>query len=166
MSEYGINQAWFFHSQKNLRSLDLSFNRIQILRTEWFENLEQLVTLYLENNKIEELPKHVFSSLKTNVFIALNNNRLSVIHADSIGFSINLSFVIFTENQINAIDEIFIDNNPALFSISMLDNLCASVTIFDNSISRQSMREQLQTCFENYETLYPGMIYHIFFYKN
>ena len=142
-----------FISLRNLDRLDLQNNQIKNLRTKWFENLENLNYLVLSNNQIEELPRNVFSSLKKLPIIFLHHNELKVIH--SFGILPNLTEVLLYINQINALDEKFIDN----IGVELLDvrlNLCANVNIFDNSTSKQSMRSKLQKCFDNYKVLYPG----------
>jgi len=145
-----------FHSLTNLTILDMDNNQIKNLSSEWFKNLHKLYILYLFANQIEELPKNVFSSLKELTLISLGRNKLKVIHSDSFGISPNLTEVYFGDNQINAIDVRFIDNT-GVQQLDMTNNSCANANIFDNSTSRQSMRNTLQTCFNNYKTLYPGM---------
>jgi len=145
-----------FHSLTNLTILDMDNNQIKNLSSEWFKNLQTLIFLYLNSNQIEELPKNVFSPLEKTTLITLRMNELKVIHSDSFGISPNLTDVYFENNQINAIDERFIDN-IGLHWLDMRSNSCANDFIFDSSASRQSMRNTLQTCFNNYKALYPGM---------
>jgi len=145
-----------FHSLTNLTRLDMDNNQIKNLGSEWFKNLHKLNILYLYSNQIEELPKNVFRSLKELNAIRLYNNKFKVVHSDSFGISPNLTEVYFGNNQINAIDERFIDNTGVEW-LQMYGNLCANTDIFDSSESRESMRNKLQTCFNNYKALYPGM---------
>ena len=154
-----------FKSLINLNELWFRQNQLKSLRVEWFENLENIKTLYLEANQIEELPKNVFSSLKNLREIQLGNNTLKVIHSDSFGVLPNLTNVFIGNNQINAIDERFVDNTGVEL-LDMRGNLCANFIIYDSSSSKYQIRNALQTCFDNYKALFPGMnVVEIFFTK-
>lgn len=142
-----------FNSLTNLEELDIGHNQIQNLKVKWFENLYELNLLLLDTNHIEELPKNIFSSLKALEIIWINNNRLKVIHADSIGFLTNLTDVYLSNNEINAINEEFIANT-GVQRLDMSGNECASEFIEDNSISIEVMKKSLESCFDNYKTVY------------
>ena len=144
-----------FDPLQNLDDLVLAINPIKNLRNEWFEKLGNMRELRLQDMQIEELPKDVFSSMKKLELINLGINKIRVIHADSFGILPNLTTVYISNNQIDAIDEKFIDNTGVQF-LDMTYNKCANVYIYDLSASRESMRNKLQVCFENYQLLMPG----------
>jgi len=125
------------------------------LRVEWFRNLINLKTLNLFSNQLEDLPRNIFNPMQRLRDLNVNFNQLKVIHSDWFGVLPNINSVSFRGNQINAVDERFIDNTGVRW-FDMLNNLCVSEIIFDESPSRQQMRDALQTCFINYENLYPG----------
>ena len=85
----------------------------------------------------------------------MHNNQLKVIHSESFGNLLNLSEAYLYDNQIDAIDEAFI-NNTGITQLDVRNNKCANTTIFDSSASRQTMRTELAKCFENYENWTPG----------
>lgn len=143
-----------FSSLTNLNRLDIQANQIKNLKVEWFENLEQLVSVYLHGNLIEELFTNIFNSTKKLERIWLHNNKLKVI--PSIGILPKLTLITLDANKINAIDSRLIDNT-GVEELSMIGNQCANYIIFDNSTSRHSMRNELQTCFDNYEAMFSGM---------
>jgi len=145
-----------FDPLENLRELDLRGNQIKNLKVRWFEKLENLKNLYLVSNQIEELPKNVFSPLKNMDLLDLYNNKLKTIHANSFGILPNLTTINMMFNFIDAVDERFIDNTGVI-SLNMQNNNCANVFIFDDSTSRETMRNDLQNCFNNYNILYPGI---------
>lgn len=139
----------------NLQDLALSENTISNISVELFKNLPNLEFLYLHNNRIEELPRNAFSSLKKLEIIYLNENGLKIIHSDSFGTLPNLKFISLYVNQINAIDERLIDVT-GVETIHMIQNLCANTDIFDDSPSRELMRNVLRACFDNYKAMFPG----------
>ena len=144
-----------FDSLENLDFMGLYGNQIKSLRVGWFEKLEKLTRLNLDSNQIEELPEGVFRSLKKLEKISLDRNDLRIIHADSFGISPNLNEVSLDNNQIYAIDERFIDNT-GVQRLNMQNNECRRFDIFDDSPSRELLRNQLQRCFESYKNLIPG----------
>ncbi|CAH1710037.1 unnamed protein product [Chironomus riparius] len=138
----------------NLEDLAISNNKISSISIEWFTNLVNLEVLYLHNNQIEDIPKKVFRSLKQLSKLYLTSNNLKVIHSESFGMLPNLKEIYIYINQINAIDERMIDLTGVEI-IDMNDNVCASGRIIDDSATRQSMRNALQRCFDNYKALFP-----------
>jgi len=139
-----------FVSLRNLVRLDMDDGQLTHLRVEWFRNLINLQTLNLFSNQLEDLPRNVFNPMQRLLDLNLNFNQLKVIHSDWFGVLPNINSVSFRGNQINAVDERFIDNTCVRW-IDMLNNLCVSEIIFDDSPSRQQMRNTLQTCFNNFQ---------------
>jgi len=144
-----------FVSLRNLVRLDMDGCQLTHLRVEWFRNLINLQTLNLFSNQLEDLPRNVFNPMQRLIEVDLEFNQLKVIHSNWFGILPSLLALYIRANQINAVDERFIDNTGIYF-LGMFNNLCVSETIIDNSPSRQQMRNALQTCFINYENLYPG----------
>ncbi|KAL7043521.1 hypothetical protein ACKWTF_001551 [Chironomus riparius] len=138
----------------NLKELALSFNEISNFNSQWFKNLVNLNVLYLNDNHIEQLPRDAFSSLKNLTSLSLHRNKLKVIHAYSFGTLPNLITIKFHGNELDALDEMFIDNTGVL-NMDIRNNICADRNITDVTISRESMRAILETCFVNYRILFP-----------
>lgn len=146
-----------FKSLTNLESLGMNINLISNLRAEWFEALENLKYLDLQLNQIEVLPRNIFSTLTSLQQISLFKNKLKVINSNSFSLHPELINVYLHNNLIDAIDEKFIDNTGVI-QFGMENNACADSYIFDNSTSREFMRAELKTCFENFLNLNAGRI--------
>jgi len=141
-----------FESLKNLTYLDLSTNDIVNPKAEWFKELENLEKLFLNDNKIIELPANVFSSLQLLVYLTLGSNKINVIESKSFGSLPNLNGVEIQQNNITAIDKQFIENTGVTYLDANL-NYCVNKTIKDSSPQRETMKNELKTCFENFESL-------------
>ncbi|CAG9798449.1 unnamed protein product [Chironomus riparius] len=135
-----------------LDKLHIKRSELVDVKPEWFETLGMLTFLDLSTNLIETLPKKVFNPLKNITYIGLIHNKLTVIHADSFGILISAPRISFYSNKINAIDVQFIFNTGAS-TIDMEYNVCAKVTISDNSTSKELMMTGFKTCFENYKAM-------------
>lgn len=155
-----------FKPLTNLRDLRLNYNQLLTLKLEWFEELQKLEILHLHNNEIEELPKSVFGFLKELIIISLRGNRLKYIHSESFSVHPLLETVGFSDNKIEAIDERFVLRNTKINSINMINNLCANLSIIDNSDSKEFMKDQLKKCFDKYEELFGGKLSENFNYEN
>ena len=142
-----------FSSLKRLHSLSLPSNQIKNLRIEWF--LENLNSLNLGGNLVEELPRNIFMSLKNLNRLHFYSNKFKVIHSGSFRGLSNLKTIDFDNNQIQAIDEEFIDHT-GVERLDMINNFCVNQRIFDNSTTRMSMRLALQNCFKNFDDLLLG----------
>lgn len=139
----------FPNTGNKLTSLDLSSNKINILKPEWFQNLSNLTSLNLYNNEIEELPINIFSSLKNLKNFNIGLNKLKVFSTKSFFDISKFEYYVFHNNPINAIDENFfkiIPFDPSKF----YDILCAPRHY--NSI------KAFVTCFENYRAWEKGNI--------
>lgn len=147
--------ANIFKPFKNLKILDLSDNKLKLLRLEWFVNLTNVVELFIKSNHIAEFPKNVFTQLKSMHTLIAYDNRLKMIHADSFGFLPNLTSILVDVNKIEAIDENLIDYT-GITTFIMFGNLCANDNIDDYSEDRYLMRAMLRECFNNYERLTSG----------
>lgn len=145
----------FFDSLKALKTLNLSQNKISVLRPEWFEILANLLNLYLQDNQIFEIPSRIFVPLKNVNRIDVSKNLIRSIHADSFGVLLKLQNFIAQSNIIYAIDERFVSNTD-VNTFDMRANLCANKSITDTTASRATMRNELNSCFINFNYLTSG----------
>jgi hypothetical protein len=144
-----------FNPLQKLTYLQLGLNQLKNLRIEWFLPLENLGTLVLYYNQIEELPRNIFLPLKRLWAIHLNYNNFKVIKHNPFRGLSSLQYIHLDNNKIEAIDEKFIDNVGVL-RLYMENNICVNQTIYDNSVSKFSMRETLHDCFENFDNILLG----------
>lgn len=146
-----------FRNCTNMAYLNLYSNKINEIHEKTFERNEKLSVLYLYSNQLEELPQNLFSPLKDLKTLWIDRNKLKVISSSSFSIHPKLTRFDAEYNQINAIDEKFIDN-VAVTRLDMSGNVCANTVITDNSASRDSMRAALRVCFENYQKLTTGKL--------
>lgn len=139
----------------NLIEFHLETNQITALKPEWFETLEKVTYLDLHENLVEELPRNVFSFMTNLATLYLFSNKLKIINSNSFSSHPYLTNVFIYTNQIDAIDEKFI-NNTAVSYLDARNNVCVSKSITDNTVARESMRAELQKCFENFDTIMAG----------
>jgi len=145
-----------FETLVALKQLDISYNHIETLANEWFANLGSLQILNLNNNQITELPSGVFTSLTSLANLNLRSNQLETLNSDSFGNLPSLTLVDVKNNRISAIHEMFIDNT-GLTNFIMDGNECANDALIDSSPQKETMKQELATCFENFNNI--GKIY-------
>lgn len=146
--------SYSFEMCNNLVMLNSYNNSLAFLSPDAFRRTIRLEVIYFSTSDIEELPKGIFSSLVNLQVFFLRLSKLKVINSDSFGYLPMLKTANLDGNQIDAIDERFI-NDTAVNYIDLEDNKCLDKIVQDNSESRAEMRYQLRTCFRNFENL-PG----------
>ncbi|CAH1733773.1 unnamed protein product [Chironomus riparius] len=129
----------------DLKDLNLEGNQIEDLGENLFDSLENLETLNLNSNEIFDLPAGIFNDLKSLKQFYIQQNKLTIIHADSFPQNIQLDIVSFSKNQIEAIDELFIER-CGVSSIKMGGNICDR----SNLIKNRDIKKRLNACFEGY----------------
>jgi Leucine-rich repeat (LRR) protein len=134
-----------FQGLRVLEDLNLEGNQIENLEPGLFSNLEQLKKLNLNSNQISDLPSAIFNDLRSLKQFHIQQNKLTIIHADSFPVNIQIDMVSFAKNQINAIDEYFIDI-CGVGSLKMGGNVCDKTSLIKN----KDMSKKLKTCYENY----------------
>ncbi|XP_032675898.1 chaoptin-like isoform X1 [Odontomachus brunneus] len=106
-----------FHNLTELRSLDLTGNRIKILASGSIIDCPKLVTISLAYNRIQKIERNAFYSLSSLRFLHLEFNKLTVLDLGAISeiggpdFALNVSF--------NAIA--FIDSGSSMNNLTRLD---------------------------------------------
>jgi len=140
-----------FQDLKDLKDLNLEGNQFENLEPVLFEHLGNLEKLSLNSNKISELPVALLSNLRNLKDLSLRDNKLTIIHADSFPQGVNIDTVVFTKNQIDAIDEYFIES-CGISNLKMGGNICDKT----NTIKKKDMKKKLKNCFDKY-TIIEGM---------
>jgi len=134
-----------FQGLKDLKDLNLEGNQFENLEPSLFLNLGKLEKLNLNSNQISDLLTAVFQNLRNLKQLYIQQNKLTIIHADSFPENIHIDIVSFTKNQIDAIDEYFIEN-CGVGTLKMGGNICDKTT----SIKNKDMKKKLERCYENY----------------
>lgn len=106
-----------FHNLTELRSLDLTGNRIKVLASGSIIDCPKLVTISLAYNRIQKIERNAFYALSSLRFLHLEFNKLTVLDLGAISeiggpdFALNVSF--------NAIA--FIDSGSSMNNLTRLD---------------------------------------------
>lgn len=133
-----------------LLQLGISGIRISRLPENFFRSQIFLRSLELSSTDIEELQPGLFAPLRNLVSLLIFRGRLTTIRSESFGLLPNLKTLWFGDNQINAIDEKFV-NNTGVNELDLTGNVCFNDIIIDRAESRQEMRQKLGLCFENFK---------------
>ncbi|XP_014613573.1 PREDICTED: chaoptin [Polistes canadensis] len=108
-----------FHNLTELRSLDLTGNRIKILLSDSIMDCPKLVTISLAYNRINKMDRNAFYGLSSLKFLHLEFNRLTNLDLDAFSeigdseFALNVSY-----NAISFIDSGSTTNNLTHLDIS------------------------------------------------
>ncbi|XP_076246206.1 uncharacterized protein LOC143186418 [Calliopsis andreniformis] len=110
-----------FHNLTELRSLDLTGNRIKVLSPESIVDCPNLVTISLAYNRISKMEKNAFYDLPSLRFLHLEFNRLTTLDLDAISeiggpdFALNVSYnaisLINSEHPMNNLTRLDISFN-------------------------------------------------------
>lgn len=106
-----------FHNLTELRSLDLTGNRIKVLGSDSIMDCPKLVTISLAYNRIVKMEKNAFSGLPSLRFLHLEFNKLTTLDLGAISeiggpdFALNVSY--------NAIS--FINSGGLMNNLTRLD---------------------------------------------
>ena len=114
-----------FDDAEDLLDLDLSFNRIDIIRKSSFEKLEILQKLSLNNNLLSEIPD--LCGPETLQYLSLANNRLEVVKNDSFCLIEKMRFLDLSNNRITIIETDAFIKLVYLELLNLSDNLLTSL---------------------------------------
>ena len=158
ISGYGITtiQPGTFSPLMNLDRLDLMNTQLKTFHPQLFTNQRKLRSLHLSYNRIEELPEGVFAPL---VNLGFNNtvhglymigNNLRRLSASSFGQHPHLLYLFLNDNQIYEIQRgLFSRFNPRPVIIDFIGNECISRRFFEEENLDEN--RLLEFCFNNYE---------------
>jgi len=140
-----------FQGLSNLLFVSLSNCNIRDLKASWFNDLMSLGSLFLNYNNLTSIPDQSFANQNNLFEVNLNGNRLSTLNSEAFSNLSSMLYISAVNNRIKLIDPKLYDKSDNLYNLFLFNNLC----IDDNFISivndREGVREQLHTCFENYE---------------
>jgi len=154
--DLGINThiglpANIFQSLRNLSILYLDSAQIDTLNPNWFTTLRNLHELDIYRNNIRVLPENIFTNLTSLVTLLMNLNPIEVLNSNSFGDNLrNIQFINAVGCRISAIDERIIDDSDSLDLLYLYDNMCTSSNFYNVFNDRDTVRERLQHCFDNF----------------
>ncbi|XP_031639841.1 toll-like receptor 7 [Contarinia nasturtii] len=100
---------------KNLKSLDLGENRINVLRNESFENMLQLTGLRLMDNLISNITNGIFYPLRGLHVLNLANNKIQNIERGAFDKNYKIEAIRLDKNLLTDINGIFATLNSLLW---------------------------------------------------
>ncbi|CAG9811906.1 unnamed protein product [Chironomus riparius] len=154
--DLGINTqirlpANIFQSLINLSILYLDSAGIDTLNPNWFTHLESLRELDIYRNNIRVLPENIFANLTSLLTLLVNLNPIETINSNIFGDNLrNIQFINAVGCRISAIDERMIDDSDSLDILYLYDNVCTSSNFYNVFNDRDTVRERLQHCFDNF----------------
>ncbi|XP_023211779.1 protein toll-like [Centruroides sculpturatus] len=109
-----------FHGLHNLKTLDLSYNLIEIVHPFVFRHLTLLEQLNLRGNEIQSLPEELFRGLNNLKSLDLRNNLIESVHPLFLQTLTLLEELNLEENPIKSYPENLLEglSNLTIFSIS------------------------------------------------
>jgi Leucine-rich repeat (LRR) protein len=128
-------------------------NRLEILEGSVFYPLSlRLRELRLISNRIHTIEPGTFNNFTQLERVDLGfGNKLTTLNSNAFGASLTTIRTFLADvNRINAIDPQFFDMAVNLEFLALLNNICVSQN-FNISQNRTFARQQLQTCFNNFQ---------------
>lgn len=140
-----------FDNMTNLRLISIEQNKLKTLDPLWFHNCPNLHVIYLDNNRISNVPEKAFRHLNTgndcNLNLEDNNcpqiwlqgNRINEIHTDSLQGLIKIQNVMFGNNEITNLTNIFANLNISIISLEYNELTCLNGDILNKLIEAETV---------------------------
>lgn len=133
-----------FEGAENLKLLILDFNFLQMIDKNAFVGQEKLTTLSMKSNLIEFLFDDTFKPLKKLVILDLSSNKLQTISGTLLSSGLLNIFLGF--NDLEVVDETFVDNLPSLKTLDLSRNLCVDSKFLLDKNPRSEIKESVKDC--------------------
>jgi Leucine-rich repeat (LRR) protein len=142
---------FFFKNFTNLKSIDLSENKIDSLHNNLFDSMVEIEEIDLSQNQIADLPKDIFKKLTNLKNIDLSNNKIANFYTNLFDTMVEIETIDLSQNQIadlpkdifkklTNLQNIDLSNNQInILSDSLLENL----NLLDKIDLSQNLIEQL-----------------------
>lgn len=105
-----------------LQYLDLSYNEINNLNGQEFENLTSLLEIKLSHNKLTKIPAYEFSTLSNLNILDLSKNNISVVDTNAFKGLVRLEKLDLSENNIKDIAANTLESLHSLESVNLSYN--------------------------------------------
>lgn len=148
-----------FDSLGALQKLELSSNLIEKINTNAFSKLKALKVLSLQKNNLTSLDPNLFDPLTSleSFDISFNKSPIKSISGNLLQNNSRVKKIFLIGNQIEAIDQKFIDNRkPSLEVLALGYNLCfdSFFPVLKNGTLERNEKLKLSKCFENFNQNY------------
>ena len=111
-----------FDPLTNLTFLDLERNRLTSLREDTFENLTKLEELYLNHNELTTLHEDTFDGLASVTGLGLRFNNLSRLPSNLFEDTVNLEWLFLEENNLTSLPTGIFDGLSVLAQLRLHNN--------------------------------------------
>jgi hypothetical protein len=150
-SQFRTIEANAFSGARTLFNVDLQQNNIEWIHESAFEGVTTVSNLDFSNNQIKALSHKLFIQMSPLFIVDFSNNQLETLDGKLFADSPGIYYMDFSNNKLNAIGENFLDNMVDLYVVAFRGNYCVDFTwIINRSVTVESVRRGLQTCFENF----------------
>lgn len=116
-----------FSHLSNLLFLRLYHCKLESIKWEMFDGLNNLQTLSLEGNEITKIPEFAFYGMPNLKVLILSHNKLISISTESLAGLFNLEHLDLTRNQLRHLSDLTFAPLPALLSLDIRHNPIVSV---------------------------------------
>lgn len=124
----------------DLKSLNLSSNRIHSIPNGLGEYLSQLETMDLSNNVIEHLQEEVFVGFSNLEYLNLRNNKIRYIDTEVFTPLNALDYIDISNNEMIQIFDPYFENNKKL-RVLLMSNTWSSTSFADEETAFRSLNE-------------------------
>ncbi len=144
----------FFKPMPSLVFISMENCNISVVDPKWFSTLSSLYNLNLYRNNIYEIPDNTFAATNAlNIFLDIRSNKLKTI--SSKWFSTvtlqRIRDLNVDNNEVNAIDPLFLELSTNLNGFSLNNNKCyTGPKITDFVAKRSSYMPGFKTCIDNF----------------
>lgn len=106
-----------------VKEIDLSFRRIQSVKSEDFRSNNNLVKLYLNHNHLTELPAHLFKYTPKMEEITFSYNKIEIVDPDAFADGERLRKIDLKSNMIKTLDGRLFRNAVSLKNVDLSLNV-------------------------------------------
>jgi len=106
----------------NLKTLDMSFNRVEGIRGNTFRSLSALKTLNLQGNMIEEIKDLAFLGLLSLTSLDLSHNSILTLGDESLTGLPSLESLSLSHNHLQVVSSLWMIDTPLLRELLVMDN--------------------------------------------
>ena len=106
----------------NIKTLDMSFNKLQGIRGNTFSPLAALLTLNLQGNLIEEIENFSFLGLVSLTSLDLSHNNILTLADESLAGLPSLEILFLSHNHLQVVPGLWLVGKPLLRELLVMDN--------------------------------------------
>ena len=105
----------------------------------------------MAHNSLRQLPRNLFATNPQLGFLDVSHNHLTELNLNTFNSSISSIYEIMADyNSISSLDSQIIDQAESLVYLLLSSNLCVNRNFYSVKNDRESVREELDTCFTNF----------------